>query len=38
MAKAEWTWRDLITPASVLTIGAVAVTVFAVNCEASKPF
>ena len=21
MAKAEWTWRDLITPASVLTIG-----------------
>ena len=30
MAKAEtWTWRDLITPASVLTIGAIAVTVFA---------
>jgi hypothetical protein len=32
MAKAEtWTWRDLITPATVLTIGAIAVTVFA--CE-----
>ena len=32
MAKAEtWTWRDLITPASVLTIGAIAVTVFV--CE-----
>ena len=32
MAKAEtWTWRDLITPASVLTIGAIAVAVFA--CE-----
>ena len=30
MAKSEtWTWRDLITPASVLTIGAIAVTVFA---------
>ena len=30
MAKAEtWTGRDLITPASVLTIGAIAVTVFA---------
>ena len=29
MAKSEtWTWRDLITPASVLTIGAIAVTVF----------
>jgi chromosome segregation ATPase len=29
MAKAEtWTWRDLITPATVLTIGAIAVTVF----------
>ena len=32
MAKAEtWTWRDLIAPATVLAIGAVAVTVFA--CE-----
>jgi archaellum component FlaC len=32
MAISEtWTWRDLITPASVLTIGAIAVTVFA--CE-----
>jgi hypothetical protein len=32
MAKAEtWTWRDLITPVSVLTIGAIAVAVFA--CE-----
>ena len=32
MAKTEtWTWRDLITPASVLTIGAIAVAVFA--CE-----
>ena len=32
MAKAEtWNWRDLITPATVLAIGAVAVTVFA--CE-----
>src|SRR5262245_16543519 len=30
MAEAErWTWRDLITPASVLTIGALAVAVFA---------
>jgi hypothetical protein len=32
MAISEtWTWRDLIIPASVLTIGAIAVTVFA--CE-----
>ena len=32
MAKAEtWTWRDLITPVTVLTIGAIAITVFA--CE-----
>jgi hypothetical protein len=32
MAISEtWTWRDLITPASVLTMGAIAVTVFA--CE-----
>ena len=32
MAKTEtWTWRDLITPGTVLTIGAIAVTVFA--CE-----
>ena len=30
MTKSEtWTWLDLITPASVLTIGAIAVTVFA---------
>ncbi len=30
MAKADtWTWRDLITPATVLTIGVIAVTVFA---------
>lgn len=30
MVKAEtWTWRDLITPASVLTMGALAVAVFA---------
>jgi chromosome segregation ATPase len=32
MAKGEtWTWRDLITPATVLTIGVIAVSVFA--CE-----
>ena len=32
MAKATtWTWRDLITPATVLSIGVIAVTVFA--CE-----
>ena len=32
MTKTEtWTWRDLITPVTVLTIGAIAVTVFA--CE-----
>jgi len=32
MAKAEtWTWRDLITPATVLVIGVIAVTVF--TCE-----
>ena len=30
MAKGEtWTWRDLITPATVLTIGVIAVSVFA---------
>src|SRR6478609_11307076 len=30
MATSEtWTWRDLITPATVLAIGAIAVTVFA---------
>ena len=30
MARAEkWTWRDSITPATVLTIGVIAVTVFA---------
>ena len=34
MAKSEtWTWLDLITPASVLTIGAIAVTVFACELE-----
>jgi chromosome segregation ATPase len=32
MAKGEtWIWRDLITPATVLTIGVIAVSVFA--CE-----
>ena len=34
MAKAEtWTWRDLITPATVLTIGVIAVTVFAYELQ-----
>ena len=34
MAKATtWTWRDLITPATVLTIGVIAVTVFAYELQ-----